>query len=124
MTALLLVGGGGFLGSIARYVLSRAVQRGLGEAAFPYGTFAVNMIGCLLIGLLLGIIEQRGGGSNLRTFAAIGVLGGFTTFSAFGYDTLVLFRDGRVPAGLANVVLQPMLGLLAAWAGWSAAKLV
>ena len=124
MTALLLVGAGGFLGSIARYGLSRAVQRGLGEAAFPYGTFAVNMIGCLLIGFLLGIIEQRSGGTNLRLFAAIGVLGGFTTFSAFGYDTLVLFRDGRVSAGLANAVLQPLLGILAAWAGWSAAKLV
>ena len=124
MTALLLVGAGGFLGSIARYGLSRAVHRGLGEAAFPYGTFAVNMIGCLLIGLLLGLIEQRGGGTNLRLFAALGLLGGFTTFSAFGYDTLVLFRDGRVWAGVANAVLQPLLGMLAAWAGWSAAKLV
>ena len=124
MTTVLLVGGGGFLGSIVRYGISRAIQRGMGDAAFPYGTFAVNMIGCLLIGLVLGIIEQRADDtSNVRAFVVIGILGGFTTFSAFGYDTLLLFRDSRAPAAMANLVLQPALGLLAAWAGWQAAKL-
>ena len=87
MTVLLLVGGGRLPGvDRPATPFPKPCNAGWARRPSPYGTFAVNMIGCLLIGLLLGIIEQRGGGSNLRTFAAIGVLGGFTTFSAFGYD--------------------------------------
>ncbi len=83
-----IVGSGGFLGALARYGLSGLVQRQLPFASFPYGTLVVNLMGCALIGVLAGLAESRQMfGSEVRTFAFIGVLGGFTTFSTFGYET-------------------------------------
>ena len=125
MITFLLVGGGGVLGSLARYGLTKAIQRSLDEPSFFLGSSAVNLIGCLLIGLVLGLLEHRAEDTSyLRAFVAIGILGGFTTFSAFGYDTLHLLRDDRTLAAICNLLLQPALGFLLAWAGWSAAKAV
>jgi CrcB protein len=115
---LLLVGAGGFLGSILRYSLSGLVYRMVPGAAFPYGTLAVNIVGCLAIGSLAGIAESRGViGPELRLFLFIGVLGGFTTFSTFGYETFELARDGEMIGVLANVLLHVIAGLGAAWLG-------
>ena len=90
---LMLVGTGGFLGSISRYLASRYIQENL-PFAFPFGTFLVNITGCLLIGLIYGLSEK----SPLLTtgwkmFLAVGFCGGFTTFSTFAGENLALLRD-------------------------------
>ena len=119
MVAVLLVGAGGFVGSICRYGMSRGVQRALGTAAFPYGTFVVNIVGAFAIGLLLGAIDTPKSGfpNNARTFLVIGLLGGFTTFSAFGLETIELIRRGEFFVGVTNVALSLALSLVAVWAG-------
>ena len=115
-----LVGSGGFLGSVLRYALSGAVHRLLPFVAFPYGTLFVNVTGCLLIGLLGGMSASRMVlGPSLRLFLFLGILGGFTTFSTFGYETLALFRDGEALRGVMNVVLSLLLCLASVWLGWS-----
>lgn len=117
MTKLLVVGLGGFLGAIARYGLSGLVHRRLGEG-FPYGTLAVNVVGCLLIGVVLHLVEDRSIlGPTARLFVAIGVLGGFTTFSSFGYETFELIEDRAYKLALLNVAGNMILGLLAVWVG-------
>ena len=114
MTLVLLVGTGGFLGSVARYLLSGWVQRIAQDSWFPYGTMTVNITGCLVIGLLAGLAESRGILSpNSRAFLLIGVLGGFTTFSSFSYDTVSLFNGGRTIAAVLNVAAQVLLGITA-----------
>ncbi len=116
MPYILLVGCGGFLGSVARYLLSGWVQRLTENSFFPYGTMAVNITGCLIIGVLTGLAENRGILTPYtRAFLLIGMLGGFTTFSSFSYDTTALFRSGETLAAFANVSLQIILGLGATW---------
>ena len=120
MLKLLLVGAGGFLGSISRYALGGWVHRLLPGARFPYGTLAVNAVGCLLIGLLAGLADSRGVLSpEARLFLLIGFLGGFTTFSTFGYETLALARDAETLRALANVALHLGAGLGAVWLGYA-----
>ena len=122
MRDLLLVGAGGFLGSIARYAMSSAVAAGVSGrpvAGFPLGTLVVNVLGCFTIGALAGYGARHGAWSDsARLFLFTGVLGGFTTFSAFGYETFALARDGRWSLAGANVLLQVICGLLAVFAGY------
>ena len=116
----LLVGAGGFVGAIARYGLSGFVHRQLPLSNFPYGTLAVNLLGCLVIGLVLGLVESRQMfGPEFRTFALIGILGAFTTFSTFGYETFAMLRDGEHLRALLNVGLQVLLGLALVWLGYT-----
>ena len=115
---LLLVGAGGLAGAVLRYLLGTWVQGMVGSAGFPYGTLAVNAAGCLVIGVAAGIAETRQPLSDeARAFLVIGLLGGFTTFSAFGIDTVRLIRDGAYLAGSLNVLLQVAIGLSAVVAG-------
>lgn len=94
MKALLLVGTGGFIGSVLRYLISGLVFRLLDKPWFPVGPLAVNLLGCLAIGLLGGIAEQRRIFTpEFRFFVFVGILGGFTTFSAFAYDTAHRLSD-------------------------------
>ena len=124
MSQLLAVGIGGFCGSIARYWLSGVVQRHT-SSLFPYGTMAVNVLGCLAIGLVWGLVEYRQWfPPNVRLFVTVGILGGFTTFSAFGHETFMLLRDGEYVPAIANVVGSVVAGLIAVAAGWSIAKLI
>ena len=127
MTTILLVGAGGFAGSVLRFLLNREVQQLLpAGTAFPYGILLVNVAGCFIIGVLGGLGSAHGvlgPSSGGRAFLFVGFLGGFTTFSAFGYDTLTLFRDGALMLALANVALQIVLGLGAVWAGYRLAVL-
>lgn len=117
---LLLVGVGGFIGSIGRYVLAGAIHQVLHSAAFPYGTMVVNIVGCFVIGFLNGLAETRQMLSpELRLFLLIGLLGGFTTFSTFGYETMALLRASQIGAALANVLVQVTVGLLCVWLGYS-----
>ncbi len=117
MTKILVVGLGGFLGAIARYGLTGLVHRRL-SAAFPYGTLAVNVLGCLGIGVVLHLVEDRSMlGPTARLFVAIGILGGFTTFSSFGYETFELLEDREYRLALMNVAGNVVLGLVAVWIG-------
>ena len=121
----LLVGCGGFLGSIGRYLLVGAVHRIVQSPVFPFGTLLVNVSGCLAIGFLGGLAEERGLLSpEARVFLLIGVLGGFTTFSSFGYETFQLLRDGEMLPALLNVLLQVGLGLVGVWAGYTSTRLL
>jgi CrcB protein len=118
MTNLLLVGVGGFIGSVMRYLLSGYVQQYARGADFPLGTLAVNMIGCFVIGFLASLGEARGifqDGS--RAFIFVGILGGFTTFSSFGNETWDLIRGDQFMNALANIGASVILGLLAVWLG-------
>lgn len=112
----LLVGSGGFVGAVFRYALGGVVHRHLPLGTFPYGTLCVNLLGCFLIGALAGLADSRQLFSpELRAFAFIGLLGGFTTFSTFGYETLALSRDGEHVRAGANVLLHVVLGLALVW---------
>jgi fluoride exporter len=118
MNGIILVGVGSFLGGIMRYGLSVWLHRILHNPWFPFGTLAVNVIGCLVIGFLAGIAEARAAFTpELRLFLFVGVLGGFTTFSSFALETFSLARDTQSVAALANVGLQLGIGLLSIWLG-------
>jgi CrcB protein len=118
------VGAGGFLGSLLRYWMSGAVYALLPVPRLPWGTLAVNALGCFAIGLLGGLAETRGIlTSTGRVFLLIGVLGGFTTFSTFGYETLALLREQAITRAALNVVLQLTLGLTAVWGGLATSRI-
>jgi len=113
---LLLAGVGGFLGSVLRYSVSGFVQGLSRSIDFPYGTLAVNLIGCLAIGFLSQLAESRGiFTAETRTLVFIGVLGGFTTFSAFGNETINLWREGESLLAVTNVAAHLVLCLGAVW---------
>ena len=121
---LLWVGFGGFLGSIGRFVLAGMANRLRPTLAFPIGTLTVNILGCLAIGFVHGLAETRGLlGPDARIFLFIGVLGGFTTYSTFGFESMALLRDGEVLKTSANILLHIILGLVAVWAGDSLGRL-
>lgn len=116
---LLLAGLGGFIGSAGRYLVGGWVHQLLPNATFPFGTLAVNSVGCFCIGLLGGLADVRQlFGPEARVFLLIGVLGGFTTFSSFAYETLALTRDAEFLRAFANIAAQVVLGLATAWLGF------
>lgn len=118
MQTLLLVGIGGFTGAVLRYLAGSWIFAQSGYSWFPFGTLAINIVGCFLIGLLSGFTETRQTFSNeIRSLLVVGLLGGFTTFSAFGYETLTLVRNGLLLAALGNATGQLILGLLFVWLG-------
>ena len=124
MFKLLLIGIGGFLGSITRYTVGGLVHQLFDKPFFPYGTLAVNVIGCLVIGIVGGLVENRQlFNPELRALILIGFLGGFTTFSTFGYEIFTFARDGQLLASLANLFLHLGLGFFAVWLGFSLSKL-
>jgi CrcB protein len=120
MIKLLLVGAGGFFGSVSRYLLSGFVHNLWGKPGFPYGTLVVNVTGCFLIGLLSGLAESKQlFNPETRLLVFIGFLGGFTTFSTFGYEVFSFARDGQLLLSVANILLHLLLGLGAVWVGYS-----
>lgn len=102
----------GGAGSLCRYLTWRMVTQP--EAVFPAGTLTVNLIGCLLIGLLARLVNH----DVLRLALITGFLGGFTTFSAYGLETVTLFRNGMISTAVMYVTASNVGGLVAAWAGW------
>jgi CrcB protein len=125
MMNTLLVGIGGFIGSILRYLTVTLIFNLVDYPDFPYGTMVVNIIGCFVIGVLSGLAETRDIITpELRIFLFIGILGGFTTFSSFGYDTFGLLRDGSFFYAAINVIVQVFIGLGAVWLGYSLARLI
>lgn len=120
---LLLVGMGGFLGSVFRYFFSGAVHQFMQSGSFPYGTVFVNITGCFFIGFGNGLADFRQMLTpELRLFLMMGLLGGFTTFSAFGYETMALVRDGEFFSASTYVVSQVLFGLWAVWLGYSVTR--
>lgn len=120
---VLIVGLGGFVGSSARFVVAGLVQRLFASGTFPFGTLAVNIVGCLFIGFFGGLMETRQIlGPAQRLFLLVGVLGGFTTFSTFAYETLSLTQGMDFMKAAANVVGQVVLGMTAAWCGYVGAQ--
>jgi CrcB protein len=118
----LLVALGGALGSLARYGVNVAAVRWL-PATFPCGTFLVNALGCAIFGLLLGAGESRNVLTPaVRAFCLVGLLGGFTTFSSYSAESVVLLRAGAWPLALLNTLGQVVVGLLAVVIGWWAGR--
>ncbi len=125
MTNLLLVGLGGFLGSIARYLLGEWILHQTAEARFPWSTFTVNLIGCMAIGVLSGVAERFEMISpTARLFLFTGVLGAFTTFSAFGLETVYLLRRNELWIAAAYTAGSVVVGLLFLWLGLRAVHLL
>ena len=119
MTHLLLIAVGGALGAVARYGVATWLTTSATRPTLPWGTIAVNLVGCLLIGALAGWADTRGTLTESgRLFLMVGILGGFTTFSAFGLESLTLFRSGSVGLALLNVALQVVGGLIGVLACW------
>ena len=125
MIGLLLVGAGGFLGSVLRYVVSGWVHYLLDNPWFPYGTLVVNVTGCVVIGFLAGLAETRSlFTSDVRLFLFIGVLGGYTTFSSFALETFSLARNTQILPAFTNIGGQLILGLIGVWFGNLLARLM
>ena len=118
MVKLFLAGIGGFVGSVLRYSVGGLLLDVSRRFDFPCGTLVVNFAGCLAIGFLSHLAETRGAFSaETRTLVFVGVLGGFTTFSAFGNETMNLWREGHSSLALVNVAAHLVLCLGAVWLG-------
>lgn len=116
--SVIFVALGGALGSVFRYLLGTWTQTASKSIDFPFGTLVVNLIGCFVIGFLAQLAEARGVfTSESRAFVFIGILGGFTTFSSFGNDTINLLRDSETLNALANVGANVIFGLMLVWLG-------
>lgn len=120
---VLLIATGGALGSVFRFLLSELTHGLLGRA-FPYGTFAVNVIGSLLIGFLVVLLYDRNpaGSQYWMAFCVTGMLGGFTTFSGFSLDTFRLWSDANYLLACVNVIASVIVCLLATGVGFVIAR--
>ena len=115
MTQILFVGMGGFLGSVTRFLLGGLVQSAT-AGTFPLATLVVNVTGCVAVGGLTGLLETRPFlTGDARAFLVIGLLGGFTTFSAFGHETLDLLREAGSTQAATNVLANVLLALGGVW---------
>ena len=119
---IILVLAGGAIGTLARFYTSGFAQKYVSNG-FPIGTLTVNLVGSFIIGLLWGLFENQPS-TQLRTFLFVGILGGFTTFSAYSIETLNLFKDGNLRFAVLNILLNNILGILLAFAGLALAKLM
>jgi len=121
---VMLVALGGGIGSGLRYMIGGWVQRLVPMSAFPWGTLVVNVIGCLVIGVLAGLQERSVLASPTRLFLMGGVLGGLTTFSTFALESMTLAQDSEMGRALGNVTLHLGLGLIAVWVGFVIARIL
>jgi CrcB protein len=121
---LLLIALGGAIGAVSRYALAGFVHR-FSSPYFPYGTFAVNVIGCLVFGVLAGLAQERFVfGPHARAFLLIGLLGGFTTFSSYTFETFELLRADQVGRAVLNAAGQVVGAFAALWIGYGAARMI
>jgi CrcB protein len=117
MRDLLLVGSGGFVGAVLRYL----VARGFAGAAFPYATLMVNVVGSFALGLVAGLLENGSIHEDHRQLIAVGLLGALTTFSTFSVETISLLKGGQHGAAALSILLNVALALAAARAGLAVA---
>jgi CrcB protein len=118
MRPLILVGIGGCIGAIVRYKLGGMILHHTVDWKFPFSTFVVNVLGCLIAGLLAGLVEHHDFFSlDIRLFLFTGLLGGFTTFSAFGLETVYLFQRHEPFMAVINIVMSVFVGVFALWLG-------
>lgn len=122
LTKSLWVAGGAALGANARYWLGAWVLSRFGSN-FPWGTLLINVTGSLLIGLYLGLDERQGFPMSWRLFFAIGICGGYTTFSTFSWETLKLIQEGHLSNAFGYVLASSLLTVAACWAGFAITKL-
>lgn len=121
MKQMLYVGIGGFIGSILRYGIGALMLPRLADWKFPLNTVLVNISGCLAAGLLAGVMEKhRLFGPDVKLFIFIGLLGGFTTFSAFALETVTLIQRNALGTAIVNVAVSVVFGILALWLGMKA----
>lgn len=119
LTKIMLVGSGGFAGAVLRYAIVGAAGMFFGERFFPAGTLAVNVLGCAAIGICAGLAEQwQFFTDEIRLLLFIGFTGSFTTFSTFGYETVVLMKNGKWSLGFINITAQLVIGLAVLWAAY------
>jgi len=118
MYKLVLIGLAGMLGTLCRYGLSTFVEQ-RAPSQFPYGTVVINLAGCLVAGLLFPLFEQASVPPELRLAVFTGFLGGFTTFSAYGLQTVVLANGGLLSIAVLNVLVSNAVGLALVWIGSS-----
>lgn len=123
MTNLAIIAAGGAVGAVLRYVVSVGIHRMAGTG-FPWGTLTVNLLGCLVIGLVWGASERMHMPAEARLFVFAGLLGAFTTFSTFGLETMNLFRDGQVGVALAYVTASNGAGIGAVALGFFVSRLL
>lgn len=117
MRTLLLIGIGGGLGSIVRYLSSVLLDR-YSHLSFPYATFAANVLGCFLIGLILGLLQKNNlAHSDLKFFLVTGFCGGFTTFSAFSQENINLLQSGQSGTAFLYIAVSLLVCLGATWTG-------
>jgi fluoride exporter len=123
MYKLLLIALGGAAGTLARYG-THVLSRGLTERTnFPIGTLIVNLLGCFLIGYLQGLLVERlEVREEYRLAIIVGFLGGFTTFSTFGWDTAALLRDGQTTRAMISVIASNIFGVLLVFAGYGVSR--
>jgi len=122
MRILLLIGTGGFIGSVLRYLTSLFIQEKF-ISAFPFGTLGVNVIGCFIIGIVFQLSEKGGLSYEWRLFLATGICGGFTTFSAFSTESISLLRDGQMLPAFLYIAASVFFGLAATFASIALTKL-
>ncbi len=121
MNRIFLVGIGGFLGAILRYLINVLVQ----NTHFPYGTFIVNIVGCFLIGMAAYFFElQTTISTEIRLFFIVGFLGSFTTYSTFSNDSMNMLQNQKIYLALINISSHIIIGLLAVLAGRFALSLI
>ena len=114
---LFLVALGGSIGSMLRLLTTLAVQKYY-ASVFPLATFIINVIGCLLVGIIVGLLEKNHmGNTALKWLLVTGFCGGYTTFSAFGYENISLMQNGHFASAFLYITASVIIGLLAVWAG-------
>jgi len=117
LSNILVIGFGGFIGAVLRYFLTNYIHASK-NIIFPLGTLLVNVVGCFFIGLLMYLTQEKFLiTSNMRLMLVTGLLGSFTTFSAFGFETLNLIKTGDVPSAVLNIILNVLLGIGAVFLG-------
>ena len=123
MYNLVILGLGGFLGAISRYLLSGYVQTLFKQDGFPYGTLVVNILGCFVLGILTHAAGVKGMfDAQTRLFLMVGFVGAFTTFSTFSVESASLFQNGQSTAGMLNILGSNLLGLIFVFIGQSIAS--
>ena len=114
MKLIFIIGAGSFIGGVFRYLISLLIQS-KSTSLFPLHTLLVNIIGCFLIGIVFGVFDKALISNEWKLFLATGILGGFTTFSAFSIETLNLLREGSIYYALLYILASVLLGLLATY---------